>query len=248
MKENNNEHTRELIELWKASDNDISSKYNLKPEEMETYIMKESTDFLKKLRINTMLDLILKGIMCIGLAGVWILYPSNYLVAGSTVFLVLSGLVLGYSLWNILKQVQNVEGFNDTTMNITKQSIELYSRQSVIFPFSWAVSMAMFYILGSFIYHHFVYGEISPFDDLQDFIVLSLFLLIGIVFAYFSNYYVTVKRLQSLHHLFLDLDSPQEFLKNRKKWMNAQRIRQIIGTLFAALGLAAFIMILILLR
>jgi hypothetical protein len=248
MKENNNEHIKEFIHLWKASDDAISSKYNLKPEKMETYIMKESTDFLKKLRINTMFDLILKAIMCIGLAVVWIMYPSNHLVAGSTVFLVLCSLVLGYSLWNILNQVQNVEGFNDSTMNITKQSIELYSRQSVIFPFSWAVTMAMFYILGMFLYHHFVYGEIKPFDNMQDLIVLSLFLLIGIVFAYVSNYYVAVKRLRSLHYLFLDLDSPNEFLKKREKWINAQKIRQLVGILFAGLGLAAFIIILILLR
>jgi len=184
MKENNNEHIKELIKLWKASDNDISSKYNLKPEEMETYIMKESTDFLKKLRINTILDMIMKGIMCVGLAGIWIIYPSNYLVAGTTVFLVIISLTLSISLLNILRKIQNVEGFNGSTRDITKQNVELYSKQSFIYPFSWAVSMAMFYILGSFLYHHFVYGEISPFDDLQDFIVLSLF-LVALGFAAF---------------------------------------------------------------
>ncbi|KPK83342.1 MAG: hypothetical protein AMS27_13155 [Bacteroides sp. SM23_62_1] len=248
MQENNNDHIREFVELWNASDDAISSKYNLKPEEMETYIMKESIDFLKKLRINTILDLILKGIMCIGLTGVWIIYPSNYLVAGSTAFLVLCSLVLGYTLWKIIQENQKLDGLNSSTMDITKQSIELYSRQSVIFPFSWAVSMAMFYILGSFLYHHFVYDEVAPFDDLQDFIILSLFLLAGIVFAYISNHYVTVKRLRSLQNLFLDLDSPQDFLKNREKWMNAQRIRRLVGIFLAVLGLAALVTILILLR
>ena len=248
MKENNNEHTKNLVELWKASDNDISSKYNIKLKEMETYIMKESTGFLKKLRVNIMLDLILKGIMCLGLAGAWIMYPSNYLVAGTTVYLVVVSLIMSLSLLNILRKIQNIEGFNGATMDITKQNVKLYSRQSFIYPFSWAVSTAMFYILGSFIYHHFVYGEISPFDDLQDFIVLSLFLLAGMTFAYISNYFVTVKRLHSYHNLFLDLDSPKDFLKNREKWINAQRIRRLIGILLAILGLAALVTILLLLR
>jgi hypothetical protein len=247
MKENNNEQTRELIELWKASDDAISSKYNLKPEEMETFILKESNNFLKKLRINTIMDLIMKGIMSIGLVGIWIMYPSNYLVAGTTVFLVLISLIFSRSLWMILKKVQDIEGFNGTTMDVTKQNIGLYSQKSFIYPFSWAVSMAMFYILGSFLYHHFVYGEIAPFNDLQDFIILSLFLIAGIVLSYVTNYYVTVKRLKSFHYLFIDLDTPRDFLRNREKWMKAQRIKQMIGIILAVSGVAALIMILVIL-
>jgi predicted RND superfamily exporter protein len=76
---------------------------------------------------------------------------------------------------------------------------------------------------------------------------LGLFLAAGIILAFVSNYFVIVKRLQSFHNLFLDLESPKEFLRNHEKWINAQRIRQLIGIILATLGLAAFIIILMLL-
>lgn len=244
----NKEDQNGLRKIWQASDNLIYNKYKLTYKDMENILLKESTSFLKKFRANIYFDMVFKCVMCSGLIIMWITYPSNLLVAGTALILAIFNGLLMVKLSGVLKAGQSSYDLTQSTADNIKTSIGFYAGQFSVMPLSWGLSAGTFYVLGSFLYHHFKYGTINPFQDIQDIVVLCMFLVIGIVFAYLSHHFATRDQFRNLLRLAADVKDENEFQSRINKYKKVKANRLLLGIFVLLFGLVLLITLLLLFR
>lgn len=244
----NSENQDGLRKIWETSGNIINQKYHLNKKDMENILAKESAGFYKKFRANIYFDIVFKCLMMCGLIVTWIIYPANLLVAGTTLFLTVLNSLLIAKLAGVLVAGQSGHDFTKSTAETIKASIRFYSGQSAFVPLSWGLSAGTFYILGSFLYYHFKYGAINPFHDIQDIVILCLFMVIGIALAFTSHYYATQNQFRSLSKLASDMENEEGSPAGVKKYMKEKTNRYLLGILIAVMGLILLFMLIFLLR
>lgn len=237
----NNGNQDGLRSIWEASDSYIHHKYHLNTKDMENILANESTSFFSKFRVSLYFDIVFKCLMLAGLIILWTMNPSNLLVAGTTILLaVLNGLMIA-RLAGVLKAGRSGSDFTKSTAETLRASIGFYSGQSSVLPLSGGLSAGTFYILGSFLYHYLKYGIIKPFQDIQDIVVLSLFMFAAIAIAFISHYVVTRDQFRSLSKLVADVEHEDGFLKGYKRYEKAKTNRYLIGLVIAVTGVVLMV-------
>ena len=111
-----------------------------------------------------------------------------------------------------------------------------------------AISVFLFYILGSLIYHSMKYGLIRPVEDLEDAIVLLAFLVCSFILA-FSVYFPFFRnRIHHLQDLLTDIDNAELASEHIEK-LNARRRKNIIlSSVLIVLGLLMLIFLILAFR
>lgn len=245
---NSSTNHNDLKKLWKNSGYLIHNKYKLTSEDMENILLKESSGFMKKFRANIYFDIVLKSVMICGLTAMWLIYPSNLLVAGVALFLIILNLILIAKLSGLLKTSQLKNDFTKSTAETLKTTIGLYTGQVSVIPLSWSFSTGTFYVLGSFLYYHFKYGVINPFQDIQDIVILCGFMVIGILISYLSHLYATNGQFKRLTRLADDMNDESEFHASSIRYKRARLNLLLMGSIISFIGLSLLIILIFILR
>ena len=227
----------DIRKIWDASDRFIHHKYHLNTKDMENILANESTNFFRKFRTGICFDIVFKCLMLAGLVLIWTTDPSNLLVTGTTLLLALLNGLMIVRLAGVLKEGRSGSDFTRSTLETLQASIGFYTGQSSVVPLSGGLSAGTFYVLGSFVYHHFKYGVINPFHDFQDVVVVCLFLVIAIAIAFVSHYVVTRDQFRSLSKLAADAEQEDGFLTGYKKYEKAKANMYLAGLFLAVTGL-----------
>lgn len=253
MKENsNNTDTNntdnELFQMWEKAGSQLSDQQQLHKEKMESMITKTSTEFTSGIKRLLVADAIFKVILLFGFI---ILSAFNL----ANLFVLITNLVCTIIVVLVIKQERYlVEGINEIKeyQGSIRRFIEMeiiYYRGNIFrFPMVLAISVFLFYILGSLIYHSMKYGLIRPVEDLEDAIVLLAFLVCSFILA-FSVYFPFFRnRLHHLQDLLTDIDNAELASEHIEK-LNARRRKNIIlSSVLIVLGLLMLIFLILAFR
>jgi hypothetical protein len=166
--------------------------------------------------------------------------------------LVTSGLFLSMGALVLWREKQMVDALNaqqDHSRGLSElvaEKLSFYNSYAWKYPLFLALSPAMFYVLGSFIYHALTYGEIRPIKDLQDAIVLGALLVAGVAISLLANLPYFRRRIKSLSELKSDVGNTEAYADNVEK-IKLRKERDLFKYLFLVL-LGVIVLIILLLR
>ena len=145
----------------------------------------------------------------------------------------------------MLRDLHAVNNVSGNVKNIIEKQLGFYNAHVYKYPLAVSFSVAMFYVLGSMIYHSVVYGSIHPIRDMTDAVVLTSLMLAGTVISVVANYPYFKGRIVQLGSLLKDMENPDIYsLKIRQLKIKKQR-DIILYTVLAIAGilLLAFLLV-----
>ena len=106
--------------------------------------------------------------------------------------------------------INDLEEFKGNIRDQLGKDIQFYKNNIIRYPLVLSLSVFLFYILGSLVYHDIKYDVIRPVEDLEDGIVLISLLMISFMFAFVAYYPFFRTRIKYLNSLLKDIDQDEK--------------------------------------
>ena len=240
MSEDRNHIDQDLFAQWQQENSTISQQ-QLTIKEMETILKKASSGFSNSIRKTLIMDMIFKGVMIIGFMAIILLYLDNtFSLITSIVFIGIAAASL-FLENNIREGLRKMERVNEKLKESLTEQISFYRSNMFKYPLLMAISYAMFYVLGSMIYHALTYGYIKPFHDAIDVFVLGGFMVIGLVVSLSANLPYFKSRINNLESLMKDIGNEDNFYAREEELRTRDQYRNFVFGIFIVLGIIALL-------
>jgi hypothetical protein len=244
MSNNSENKETDILNIWEKAGNTLNDQQQLNKEIMESLINKTSTEFSSGLRRLLKADAIFKVVLISGFAGVAAFNLANLFVLA----IVLICIIIG--TWTIKQERLLIEGLNDlqehqgNIRDFIENDIRFYKRNIFRYPFVLSMSVFLFYLFGSLVYHGIRYDIIKPIEDVRDGIVLLSFLILSVVFSFTIYYPFFRSRITYLQKLLDDIDNTG-LISNHIDRQKVKKRKHIILTSFLILAGALILIALI---
>jgi len=240
MSEDRNHIDRDLFAQWEQ-ENQIISQQQLTAKEMEKILQKASSGVSNSLVKNLGVDMALKSGMIIGFIVIIFLYLDNtFSIVTSMVFIAIASICIVLER-QIQTGIKNLEQLHGNLIDSIHKQLDFYRSNLFSYPLLLSVSYAMFYTLGSMIYHALTYGFIKPFNDPVDVIVLTGIMVIGVVISISANLPYFKSRINNLEILLKDVGNEEGFRAKETEIKTKDMYRNVIFGIFLVLGLIALL-------
>lgn len=244
MKDNNRKHEEDLFRIWDEAARSNESQ-NFTKMEIEKTLSKASHEMAGSFQKGIYFDMALKSILMAGFIGILVYSLTNHFVLiTSLIFIVVAGTLLFFE-WKMLRNFNEVQKKDMSIKGIIEQELRFYNTHIIKYPLFLSFSMAMFFVLGSMIYHGIVYGYIRPIKDMTDAIVLTSFMLAGIIISVVANLPYFTGRIKQLDELLRDVENPEVYAMKLQKLKIKKQRDFLLYTIIAIAGilLLAFILV-----
>ena len=243
MNEENNHIDENLFHQWQQESENNSQQLNLT--EMEKLLKKASSDFSGSIKKTLKLDMIFKLCLMAGFLFILFLYMDNSFVLFTSTLFILTGLICLAAENLFLKGIGQVQSMERGIEDLIRDELKFYRSNLIRYPVVLSVSIAMFYALGSMIYHAVKYGYVNPFRDVTDVIVLTSLMLLGIIISMAANFPFFRSKINNLESLLKDLRNEDDFRIREKEIKLKKQITLALFILIGAAGLIALIYIIL---
>lgn len=240
MSEDRNHIDQGLFAQWEKENQHIS-QHQLTTKEMENILKKASSGISDSIKNNLLVDMIMKATMIVGFIVIIVLYLDNtFSLVTSIVFIGLG--VISILLENQLQNsIKSMEQRHEKLIDAIERQLDFYRSNLFKYSLLLAVSYAMFYTLGSMIYHAINYGYIKPFDDAMDVFVLTGIMIIGLVISISANLPYFKSRITNLESLMKDVGQEEGFREKEMEIRTKDMYWKLIFGIFLILGMIALL-------
>ena len=244
---NNNFKNKEpdILKIWEKAGNTIKNQQQLNKGKMETLLSKTSTEYTAGIKKLLKADAVFKVILIFGFIAVTALNLTNVFVLIANLICIVIGTM---SIRQDRKLIEALDEFQDVKGNIRnhiEKEIRYYQSNMFRLPFALSISVFLFYVLGSLIYHGIQYETIRPIEDLTDGIVLISFLLFSVILSFAVYYPYFISRINFLQKLLNDIDQ-DELVNDLIEHQKSKRRKTIIVTsILILLGVLVLISLII---
>jgi len=184
------------------------------------------------------MDMIFKSCMIAGFLIVLILFIDNSFVLITSILFTALGTIGLFTEKDFLKRIRKIQAMEQNVSDLIREELKFYRSNLVRYPSVLSLSIAMFYVLGSMIYHAIKYGFIRPFRDINDVLVLAGLLILGMIISISANFPFFRSKINNLEALADDLENEEKF-RNREREIRLQK--QFTLTIFLIIGLVGII-------
>ena len=242
MNKENHEFDQALFRKWQMESEHNSQQ--LKTEQMENLLKNVSGDFSVSLKRTIRMDMVLKAVLMAGFIIITILNPDSLLVISTSVLFILAGIFGLLTGRRLVKKMKSIQLMDLDISQTVRRELKFYRSILIRYPIMMSISVAMFYVLGSMIYHFVTYGSIQPFRDGTDVVVLIGLMMIGILFSLGVNFPFFRAKINNLEMLVNDLANEDDFRRKEQEIRVGKKMKQTILLMIALLGIIALILIL----
>lgn len=223
---------QDLFRKWQQESSEHTQQLNFT--EMEKLLKKASSDFSDSVKKTLKLDMIFKLSMIAGFLVVMIMFIQNSFVLITSLLFLLAGGVALAAENNFLKGIRKTRALERNVSELIREELKFYRSNLLRYPVVLSISIAMFYVLGSMIYHALHYGFIRPFSDVTDVLVLGGLMILGMAISFGANFPFFLGKINNLESLASDLENEDRF-RNREKEILLKK--QLMLGIFLILGL-----------
>jgi hypothetical protein len=240
---NNNSKNKEsdIFRTWEKAGNTLKNQQQINKKTMETMINNTSAEFTSSIKKLIKIDAIFKIILTLGYIIISAFNLDNLMVMLITLVCIIIVMITIKQERFLIEGIKELQEYSGGIRHIIERDIQFYKRNIFRFPLVLSVSVFLFYILGSLVYHAFKYDIIRPVKDLQDAIVLLSFLVLTVIISFVGYYPFFRKRINHLQHILKDIDNAElvsEHLDNQKA---RKRKEIIITSILVILGILVLI-------
>lgn len=239
MNKKDKDTDQDLFRKWQQESSEHSQQLNFT--EMEKLLKKVSTDFSDSVKKTLKMDMVFKLCMITGFLILMILFIENNFVLVISLLFLLIGAIALVTENNFLRGIRKTQALERNVSDLIREELKFYRSNILRYPVVLSLSMAMFYVLGSMIYHALYYGFIMPFSDLTDVVVLSGFMILGVVISFIANYPFFLSKINNLEALTHDLENEDRFRNREKEIRIKKELTMGIFLVLALIGIFALI-------
>lgn len=252
MKENNDNKgiqniDIELFRIWEKAGNHISNQQQLNKEKMESMINKTSTEFTSGIKRLLVADAIFKVILLFGLITISALNLANLFVLMTTLICTLIVVFVIRQERYLVEGINEIKEFRGSIRRYIEMELGYYKGNIFRFPLVLSISVFLFFVLGSLIYHGIKYETIRPIRDLQDAFVIFGFLALGFILAFSVHFPYFRNRIRHLEDLLTDIDDTERVNDHIEKQNARRRKNRIVTALLVIFGLMVLIALILIL-
>jgi hypothetical protein len=227
---------KDLFQKWQQESADNLQQLNVT--EMEKLLKRASSDFSDSVKKTLKMDMIFKSCMIAGFLIVLILFIDNSFVLITSILFTALGTIGLFTEKDFLKRIRKIQAMEQNVSDLIREELKFYRSNLVRYPSVLSLSIAMFYVLGSMVYHAIKYGFIRPFRDINDVLVLAGLLILGMIISISANFPFFRSKINNLEALADDLENEEKF-RNREREIRLQK--QFTLTIFLIIGLVGII-------
>jgi hypothetical protein len=232
---------KDLFLKWEQESANHSQHLN--NTEMEKLLKKASADFSDSVKKTLKIDMIFKSCLILGFMIVLVLFVHNqFVLITSLLFLILGGIAL-LAENNFLKGIRETQVMERNISQKIRVELKFYRSNMIRYPVVLSLSIAMFYILGSMVYHAVHYGFIKPFRDITDVLVLGGFLILGVIISFGANYPYFRSKINNLETLADDLKNEAHYEIKEQEIRLKKQLTLAIFILIGLVGILCLIFI-----
>jgi hypothetical protein len=221
---------KDLFQKWQQESADNLQQLNVT--EMEKLLKRASSDFSDSVKKTLKMDMIFKSCMIAGFLIVLILFIDNSFVLITSILFTALGTIGLFTEKDFLKRIRKIQAMEQNVSDLIREELKFYRSNLVRYPSVLSLSIAMFYVLGSMVYHAIKYGFIS------DVLVLAGLLILGMIISISANFPFFRSKINNLEALADDLENEEKF-RNREREIRLQK--QFTLTIFLIIGLVGII-------
>jgi len=241
---NNSKNTeQEIFNLWEKAGNALNNQQQLNKENMETLLNKTSGEFSTNQKKLLKADAIFKVALIFGFIFVSAFNLANLFVLATSLICIVIGTIGIKQERLLIDGLNELYEFKGNISDQLEKDIHFYRSNILRYPLVLALSVFLFYILGSLVYHGIQYEVIKPIEDLEDAIVLISLLMISFIFAFVAYYPFFRTRINYLNSLLKDIDYDDKISNH----IDSEKARKIKMTIVTSILIIAGIVILIVL-
>lgn len=239
---NNSKNTeQDLFNLWDKAGGALNNQQQLNKENMETLLSKTSSEFSSGMKRLLKADAIFKAIMLFGLIIISAINLANLFVLATVLICLILGAFFIKQDRLLIEGIDELQDYKGNIRNFLTRDMHFYKSNIFRLPIVLSISVFLFYILGSLIYHAFQYETIRPVEDLQDALVLIAFLLFSVIFSFAVYYPYFLSRVNYLKTLLNDIDQGELILGHIDNQKAQRRKKIIITSILIVLGIIVLI-------
>ncbi len=232
---------KDLFHQWQQETKNHSQQLNVT--EMEKLLKKVSSDFSDSIRRTLKIDMIFKSCLIAGFLIVLSLFIQNSFVLITSILFVALG-VIGIRTENdFIKGIKKTRAMERNVGDLIREELKFYRSNLIRYPVVLSISTAMFYVLGSMIYHAIKYGFIRPFSDVMDVLVLTSLMLLGLIISMSANFPYFRSKINNLETLMKDLEDDGNFEVREKDIRLKKQLTLALFILIGLVGILALIFI-----
>lgn len=243
MNNNLNKET-DILRIWEKV-GDTLKKQQLNKGKMETLLSKSSTEYSTGIKRLLKADAIFKVILIFGFIVIAALNLANLFVLATNLVCIIIGTMIIKQERKLIEGLDEIQEFTGNIKNHIEKEIRYFQSNIFRYPFVLSISVFLFYVLGSMVYHEIKYDTIRPIEDLQDMIVLTSFLLFSFIFSFAVYYPYFTSRINYLNKLLNDIDQEELIVDHIEKQKSKRRKSIIITSVFILLGVFILILLII---
>jgi hypothetical protein len=230
---------QDLFRKWQRESSEHTQRLNFT--EMEKLLKKASSDFSDSVKKTLKLDMIFKLCMITGFLIVMIMFIQNSFVLITSLLFLLAGTLALMAENNFLKGIRKTRALERNVSDLIREELKFYRSNLLKYPVVISLSIAMFYVLGSMIYHAIHYGFIRPFRDITDVLVLGGLMLLGVVISFAANFPFFLGKIKNLESLASDLENEDRFTIREKEIRVKKQLTLGIFVFLAIMGILLLI-------
>lgn len=248
MNKNSDKFEKEFFQIWKKAENNLHNQQQLNKETMETLLSKTSSDFTISMLRLLKADAIFKLTLLLGLIGVAAFNLANLFVMGTVLFSIILGTSILRQERKLVEGLRELQDRKGTIRNFLEKDIHFFRNNILRIPLVLSISIFLFYILGSLIYHGIKYDTIRPVEDLQDALVLLAFLIFATIVSFAAYYPLLQSRINYLKSLLEDFHDNTLIQEHLDKQSRRKRKMILATSMMIILGILILIILIIAIR
>lgn len=243
MNDNTKNKEKEIFDLWEKAGNALNNQQQLNKEKMETLLCKTSSEFSTSQKKLLKADAIFKTALILGFIIVSAFNLANLFVIVTSLICIIIGTISIKQERLLIDGLNELNEFNGNIRDQLNQDIQYYKSNIIRYPLVLSISIFLFYILGSLVYHGIQYDIINPIEDLEDAIVLLSLLMISFVFAFTVYYPFFRSRIKYLNSLLEDIDHDDMVSDHIVSERAKKKKMKIITSILIIIGIAILIVL-----
>ena len=248
MNNNSKNKEQEIFNIWEKAGSALNNQQQLNKEKMETLLNKTSSEFSTNQKKLLKADAIFKVALIFGFIFIAAFNLANLFVMFTALICIIIGTIGIKQERLMIDGLNDLQEFRGSVRNQLERDIQFYRNNILRYPLSLSLSVFLFYILGSLVYHDIKYDVIRPVEDLEDGIVLISLLLISFIFSFVAYYPFFRSRIKYLNSLLKDIVKEEKISSHidteearKKKISTITTILIIAGIIVLMLLIIAFL-------
>lgn len=229
---------------WKNG-NALQQSFKYTVEEIEQFKSKSAKDFISDLNRSILFDMILKGLLVIGILLLTGLFQKYNLF---TILLAVLGVGTSIMIANefkIRKNLRKPEYFTAQINETLSKSIDFFHTKFPKLLIMIACSYALLVWVGSLFYAYIAYGKYKT-QTTTDVFVTFLMITIAFSVSYFAHSFQYKEQIQTIEENLAMIDDIQENSHKIEKQLKRRRLLKFLMFLALALGVIVFAFLILL--